>query len=82
MSSRREHDLHLAGQSSHQRLCREDSYPHKPLVTGTRIIDTFFPVAEGGNVLHPRSFRFGQNGPPADHQSLRPGRRRHHRRLR
>jgi V/A-type H+-transporting ATPase subunit A len=34
--------------------------PNQPLVTGTRIIDTFFPVAKGGNAIIPGGFGTGK----------------------
>ena len=40
------------------------------------------PAGRGGNLLHPRPVRRGQDGPPADHIPLCRGRRRHHRGLR
>lgn len=34
--------------------------PNQPLVTGTRIIDTFFPIAKGGNAIIPGGFGTGK----------------------
>jgi V/A-type H+-transporting ATPase subunit A len=34
--------------------------PNQPIVTGTRIIDTFFPVAKGGNAIIPGGFGTGK----------------------
>jgi V/A-type H+-transporting ATPase subunit A len=34
--------------------------PHVPLVTGQRVIDTFFPVAKGGTVVVPGGFGTGK----------------------
>jgi V/A-type H+-transporting ATPase subunit A len=34
--------------------------PREPLVTGTRIIDTFFPVAKGGSAIIPGGFGTGK----------------------
>ncbi|MCB9419506.1 MAG: V-type ATP synthase subunit A [Ardenticatenaceae bacterium] len=34
--------------------------PNQPLITGTRIIDTFFPVAKGGNAIIPGGFGTGK----------------------
>jgi len=34
--------------------------PNEPLVTGTRIIDTFFPVAKGGSAIIPGGFGTGK----------------------
>ncbi|MCB8945478.1 MAG: V-type ATP synthase subunit A [Ardenticatenaceae bacterium] len=39
----------------HQKLT-----PHEPLITGTRIIDTFFPVAKGGTAVIPGGFGTGK----------------------
>ena len=34
--------------------------PNEPLITGTRIIDTFFPVAKGGSAIIPGGFGTGK----------------------
>jgi len=34
--------------------------PHEPLITGTRIIDTFFPIAKGGAAIIPGGFGTGK----------------------
>ena len=34
--------------------------PHQPLITGTRIIDTFFPIAKGGTAAIPGGFGTGK----------------------
>ncbi len=34
--------------------------PNQPLVTGTRIIDAFFPIAKGGNAIIPGGFGTGK----------------------
>jgi V/A-type H+-transporting ATPase subunit A len=42
-----------------QQLC-ERLYPSEPLGTGIRIIDTFFPIARGGNACIPGPFGAGK----------------------
>ena len=39
---------------------REKMIPHEPLITQTRIIDTFFPVAKGGTYCIPGPFGAGK----------------------
>jgi V/A-type H+-transporting ATPase subunit A len=42
------------------RPCQIRLAPREPLVTGTRIIDTFFPVAKGGSAIIPGGFGTGK----------------------
>lgn len=42
------------------RPCRTRLAPCEPLITGTRIIDTFFPVAKGGSAIIPGGFGTGK----------------------
>jgi V/A-type H+-transporting ATPase subunit A len=42
------------------RPCRSRLAPCEPLITGTRIIDTFFPVAKGGSAIIPGGFGTGK----------------------
>jgi len=39
----------------------ERLYPHEPMTTTTRIIDTFFPHRTGGDRVYPRPFRSRKN---------------------
>lgn len=39
---------------------KEKVFPHEPLVTGIRILDTFFPVAKGGAAAIPGPFGSGK----------------------
>ena len=40
---------------------KEKLPPSEPMVTGQRVIDTFFPIARGGSGGGAGAFRFGQN---------------------
>jgi V/A-type H+-transporting ATPase subunit A len=42
------------------RPCQTRLAPREPLLTGTRIIDTFFPVAKGGSAIIPGGFGTGK----------------------
>jgi V/A-type H+-transporting ATPase subunit A len=42
------------------RPCQAHLAPNEPLLTGTRIIDTFFPVARGGSAIIPGGFGTGK----------------------
>ncbi|HEU0295429.1 MAG TPA: V-type ATP synthase subunit A [Anaerolineales bacterium] len=42
------------------RPCRTRLAPREPLLTGTRIIDAFFPVAKGGSAIIPGGFGTGK----------------------
>ena len=42
------------------RPCQARLAPREPLVTGTRIIDAFFPVAKGGSAIIPGGFGTGK----------------------
>jgi V/A-type H+-transporting ATPase subunit A len=42
------------------RPCQTHLAPNEPLLTGTRIIDTFFPVARGGSAIIPGGFGTGK----------------------
>ena len=42
------------------RPCQSRLAPREPLVTGTRIIDAFFPVAKGGSAIIPGGFGTGK----------------------
>ncbi|MGD8403504.1 MAG: V-type ATP synthase subunit A [Anaerolineales bacterium] len=42
------------------RPVKEQLTPHKPVITGTRVIDTFFPVAKGGTAIIPGGFGTGK----------------------
>ena len=42
------------------RPVRQRIDPHEPLLTGTRIIDLFFPVAKGGSAIIPGGFGTGK----------------------
>jgi len=42
------------------RPCLDHLAPHEPLVTGTRVIDAFFPVAKGGSAIIPGGFGTGK----------------------
>jgi len=42
------------------RPCRTRLAPREPLITGTRIIDAFFPVAKGGSAIIPGGFGTGK----------------------
>jgi len=42
------------------RPCQTRLAPCEPLITGTRIIDTFFPVAKGGSAIIPGGFGTGK----------------------
>jgi V/A-type H+-transporting ATPase subunit A len=42
------------------RQVRERLAPHEPLVTGTRVIDAFFPLAKGGTAIIPGGFGTGK----------------------
>lgn len=42
------------------RPCQTRLAPHEPLLTGTRIIDAFFPVAKGGSAIIPGGFGTGK----------------------
>jgi V/A-type H+-transporting ATPase subunit A len=42
------------------RPCQSRLAPREPLVTGTRIIDSFFPVAKGGSAIIPGGFGTGK----------------------
>jgi len=42
------------------RPCREKLAPTTPLITGQRVIDTFFPVAKGGTAVIPGGFGTGK----------------------
>jgi len=42
------------------RPCQIRLAPREPLITGTRIIDTFFPVAKGGSAIIPGGFGTGK----------------------
>lgn len=42
------------------RPCQTRLAPREPLVTGTRIIDAFFPVAKGGSAIIPGGFGTGK----------------------
>ena len=42
------------------RPCQTRLAPREPLITGTRIIDTFFPVARGGSAIIPGGFGTGK----------------------
>ena len=39
---------------------RKKLSPHEPLITGTRVIDTFFPIAKGGTACIPGPFGSGK----------------------
>ena len=43
-----------------ERPYRQKLTPNEPLITGTRIIDTFFPVAKGGTAVIPGGFGTGK----------------------
>ena len=49
-------------------LYEERLKPVEPMVTKIRLMDTFFPVAKGGNLLHSRPLRCRKNSSPADNQ--------------
>jgi len=42
------------------RPVRARLHPREPLITGTRVIDTFFPVAKGGTAIIPGGFGTGK----------------------
>jgi V/A-type H+-transporting ATPase subunit A len=42
------------------RPCQSRLAPREPLITGTRIIDAFFPVAKGGSAIIPGGFGTGK----------------------
>ena len=42
------------------RPCREKLSPNTPLITGQRVIDTFFPIAKGGTAVIPGGFGTGK----------------------
>ncbi|MHB8780090.1 MAG: V-type ATP synthase subunit A [Candidatus Geothermincolia bacterium] len=42
------------------RLTREKLAPHQPLITGQRVIDTFFPLTKGGTACVPGPFGSGK----------------------
>jgi len=42
------------------RPCKTRFAPREPLITGTRIIDAFFPVAKGGSAIIPGGFGTGK----------------------
>ena len=42
------------------RPCRQKLSPNTPLITGQRVIDTFFPVAKGGTAVIPGGFGTGK----------------------
>jgi V/A-type H+-transporting ATPase subunit A len=44
----------------HPRPCLSRLPPREPLVTGTRVIDAFFPVAKGGSAIIPGGFGTGK----------------------
>jgi V/A-type H+-transporting ATPase subunit A len=44
----------------HPRPCQTRLAPREPLLTGTRIIDVFFPVAKGGSAIIPGGFGTGK----------------------
>lgn len=58
----KEHQLTLSQKwpVRHPRPFQKKLSPNQPLVTGTRIIDTFFPVAKGGNAIIPGGFGTGK----------------------
>ena len=49
----------MAG-SSRPSLCKKKLIPVEPLVTGQRVIDTFFPVTKGGAAAVPGPFGAGK----------------------
>lgn len=57
-----EHQLTLAQQwpVRHPRPFLRRRDPASPLITGTRIVDTFFPVAKGGSAVIPGGFGTGK----------------------
>ncbi|MDH3446079.1 MAG: V-type ATP synthase subunit A, partial [Deltaproteobacteria bacterium] len=42
------------------RPCRQKLSPNTPLITGQRVIDTFFPIAKGGTAVIPGGFGTGK----------------------
>ncbi len=54
-----DHDAAVAGASG-AALPARSSPPHMPLVTGQRVIDTFFPMAKGGVAAVPGPFGSGK----------------------
>ncbi len=44
----------------HPRPCQSRLAPREPLITGTRVIDAFFPVAKGGSAIIPGGFGTGK----------------------
>ncbi|HWP57650.1 MAG TPA: V-type ATP synthase subunit A [Candidatus Acidoferrales bacterium] len=42
------------------RPCRDKLAPNTPLITGQRVIDTFFPIAKGGTAVIPGGFGTGK----------------------
>ena len=42
------------------RPCREKLAPNTPLITGQRVIDTFFPIVKGGTAVIPGGFGTGK----------------------
>jgi V/A-type H+-transporting ATPase subunit A len=42
------------------RLSRNRLAPREPLITGTRVMDTFFPIAKGGSAIIPGGFGTGK----------------------
>jgi V/A-type H+-transporting ATPase subunit A len=57
---RREIRMRQAWPVRKPRPCRTKLDPHQPLLTGTRLIDTFFPVAKGGAAIIPGGFGTGK----------------------
>ena len=49
------------GQQLLKESLAEREYPNEPMITTLRLIDTFFPIARGGTVLHSRTIRSGKN---------------------
>ena len=48
-------------------VARRRLMPEEPLVTRIRIIDSMYPIARGGTLLHSRSFRRGKDRASTDH---------------
>jgi V/A-type H+-transporting ATPase subunit A len=59
-SGRREITLAQKWPVRKPRPCRSKLDPDEPLITGTRIIDSFFPVAKGGAAIIPGGFGTGK----------------------
>ena len=52
------------------RPIKEKIDPNEPLITGQRVIDTFFPVAKGGTAAIPGPFGSGKTVVPVSYTHL------------